>query len=267
MVIMKIREIKAKRIIQKTNIPDADWVINPYVGCEHACRYCYARFVCRWRNTKDKWGEFVDVKVNAPELASKESKNKKGVVIFSTVCDPYQPIERKYRLTRKILQNLNPNMYVVILTKSDLVLRDIDVFKRFKNIEIGLTITTFDEKIRKIWEPKSPSSERRLKALKKLKQEGFSTYVFIAPIFPYLVNLEDVVKKVAPYVDVLMFEDLNINAAKQEIFSTLKEHFPQLVEKYKKLDKKFWLEKIKEIKTLGKKYKKPVEIYFKHVTW
>jgi len=264
---MEIREIKAKRIIQKTGIPGADWVINPYVGCMHGCKYCYARFVCRWRNTKEKWGEFVDVKINAPELAKKESKNKKGTITFCTVCDPYQPLEKKYKLTRKILQSLNPNLHVVILTKSDLVLRDIDVFKRFKKIDIGLTITTFDEKIKKIWEPNSPSSDKRLAALKRLKQEGFSTYVFIAPILPYLVNLENVVKKVVPYIDVLMFEDLNIPAAKQEIFSTLRKHFPELIEKYKKLDKKFWLEKIKEIKRLGKKYKKPVEIYFKHVTW
>ena len=264
---MKIREIKAKRIIQRTKIPGADWVINPYVGCSHNCKYCYARFVCRWRKTKERWGEFVDVKVNAPQLAAKESKKISGTLIFCTVCDPYQPIEGKYKLTRKILQNLNPELHVVILTKSNLVLRDIDVFRRFKRIDIGLTITTFDGKIKKIWEPNSPSSKKRLEALKKLKQEGFSTYVFIGPILPYLVSLEDVVKKVAPYVDVLMFEDLNTSAARQEIFSTLKKYFPELIGKYKELDKKFWLEKIKEIKKLGKKYGKPVEIYFKHMTW
>lgn len=261
---VKIYEIKAKSVLHKTKIPDADWVINHYSGCMHGCIYCYARFICRWRKQKEKWGDFVDVKINAPDVVAKESEGKRGTVILCTTADPYQSIERKYQLTRKVLQNLNPNMTLTILTKSDLILRDIDIFKRFKNCELGLTITTLNENIKKVFEPFSPSSHARLEALKKLKQSGFCTYVFVGPILPYLTDLEEIFRKVSPFVDLFMFEDLNLSPAKKEIFKAIRKNFPELEEKYKNLSKEFWLEKEKEIRRLGKKYNKPIKIYFKH---
>lgn len=260
----KIYEIKAKTVLHKTKVPGADWAINHYSGCMHACIYCYARFICQWREQKEKWGEFVDVKINAPELIAKESRNKRGSIILCTAADPYQPIERKYRLTRRVLQNLNPALKLLILTKSDLILRDIDGFRRFENCELGLTITTLDESVKGVFEPKSPSSRARLEALKELKREGFYTYCFVGPILPYLTNLEEIFGDVSPFVDLFMFEDLNVSAAKSEIFKTIRDNFPELEEKYKNLSKRFWLDKEKEIKELSKKYGKPVKIYFKH---
>lgn len=259
----KIYEIEAKRVLHKTKIPDADWAINHYSGCAYACIYCYARFICRWRKQNEKWGEFVDVKVNAPELIAKESKGKTGTVILCTTADPYQPIDKKYQLTRKVLQNLNPEMELCILTKSDLILRDTDVFRHFKNCDLGLTITTLDENAKKVFEPFSPKSGARLDALKKLKEGGFSTYVFIGPILPYLTDLERMFKEVSPFADILMFEDLNMSSCKKEVFEAVRKNFPELEKKYENLDKAFWLEKEKEIKRLGEKYKKPVKIYFK----
>ena len=154
----KIYEIKARSVIHKTKIPGADWGINYCRGCTHKCIYCYLKFLCRWRKQKEKWGEFVDVKINAPELVARESKDKKGTAILCTGGDAYQPIDKKYQLTGKVLQNLNPNLKLSILTKSDLITRDIDLFKRFKNIELGLTITTLNENIRRVFEPFSPTS-------------------------------------------------------------------------------------------------------------
>lgn len=147
LVMVKIYEVKAENVIHKTKIPGADWGINYYRGCTHRCIYCYLKFLCRWRKQKEKWGEFVDAKRNAPELVAKESKDKEGTAILCTGGDAYQPIDKKYQLTRKVLQNLNPNLKLSILTKSDLITRDIDLFKRFKNIELGLTITTLHENI------------------------------------------------------------------------------------------------------------------------
>ncbi|MCD6092687.1 MAG: radical SAM protein [Candidatus Aenigmarchaeota archaeon] len=262
---MKIYEVMAKRILNKTRIPGADFAINHYSGCQHACIYCYARFVCRWRKQNDKWGEFVDVKINAPELIARESAGKEGNVILCTTGDPYQPIEEKYKLTRKVLQNLNKDMKLSILTKSDLILRDADVFRRFKNCELGLTITTLNEKIKKIFEPFSPSSYARLDALRKLKEDGFYTYVFVGPILPYLTDLEEIFREVSPFVDLLMFEDLNLNSCRKEVFEAIRENFPELETKYKNLSKEFWLEKEMEIKKLGKKFNKPIKIYFKHL--
>ena len=165
---MKIVKAKAKRAFTPTKIPGADYVINQYIGCEHACLYCYAKFVCRWYNY-GKWGKWIVIKENLPELVKKE-KNVKGKVYMSSISDPYQPIEKKVKLTRKILKNMNKKIKLDILTKSDLVLRDIDVFKEFEDIEVGLTINDFD-KLKEI-EPFSPSNKKRINALKKLHENA-----------------------------------------------------------------------------------------------
>jgi len=196
-------------------------------------------------------------------LVAEESKDKKGTAILCTGGDPYQPLDKKYQLTRKVLQNLNQKLKLLILIKSDLITRDMDLFKRFKNIELGLTITALDENIKRVFEPFSPSSLARLEALRKLKQEGFYTYVFVGPIFPYLTDLEEIFREVSSFVDLFMFEDLDLNPCRKEVFETIKKNFPELEDKYKKLSKEFWFEKEKEIKKLGEKYNKPVRIYFK----
>jgi len=260
---VKIREITARTILRKTRIPGADYSINHYSGCTHACIYCYARFICKWRKG-EKWGEFIDVKTNAPDLITKESKNKKGTVILCTTADPYQPIERKYELTRRVLQNLNKEMKPCVLTKSDLILRDADVFKTFKHCELGLTITTLNNKVKKVFEPFSSPPSARLKALKTLKKQGFKTFAFIGPILPYLTNLERIFKRVSPFADTLMFEDLNMNPAKKQILEAIKKNFPDLLHAYENLSKEYWREKEKQINHLSKEFNQPIKIYFKH---
>jgi DNA repair photolyase len=149
---MKIKEILAKNILSKSKV--YDYTLNPYIGCEHGCSYCYARFMKRFTGHKEDWGEFVDVKINAPELLDKEIKKKKtGRVWISGICDPYQPIEEKYELTRKFLEILLKHDWpVTIQTKSPLILRDIGLLKKLRKIEVCFTIATADEKIRKIFE-------------------------------------------------------------------------------------------------------------------
>lgn len=183
---MKIREIFAKTILTKTAISGFDYCINPYVGCGHGCRYCYASFMKRFTGHLEPWGEFIDAKLNAPHLLRKQLKRaKQGVVALSTVTDPYQPIEKRYQLTRKCLEALLEAQFPVnVLTRSPLCLRDIDLFKHFRKIEMGLSITTHDEGIKKIFEPNSPSIAARVKALETLRREKIPTYVFIGPILP-----------------------------------------------------------------------------------
>ncbi len=259
---VRVHEVRAKSVIRKTGIPGADWGINYYSGCTHGCIYCYLRFLCKWR--REEWGEFVDVKINAPELVAKESRDKKGTAILCTGGDAYQPIDKIYQLTRRVLQNLNPDLRLSILTKSDLITRDIDLFKRFKNVELGLTITTLSERVRKLFEPFASSSHARIEALRRLKQEGFFTYVFVGPILPYLTDLEEIFRRVSPFVDLLMFEDLNMNPARKRIMDVIRNNFPELEDKYLKLSSEFWLEKEKEIKALAERFNKPIKIYFKH---
>jgi len=194
---MKIKEIFAKSLLTKTAISGFDYCLNPYVGCGHGCRYCYASFMKRFTGHLEPWGEFVDVKVNAPYLLRKELKRgRHGVVALSTVTDPYQPVEKKYQLTRQCLEALlDIQLSVNVLTRSPLCLRDMDLFKRFKRIEVGFSITTDDDEIKKIFEPCSPSILSRAKALRALRQEKIGTYAFIGPMLPlnpkHLVGLLD----------------------------------------------------------------------------
>jgi DNA repair photolyase len=203
---MKIKEIHAKSILSLSKI--YDYVINPYVGCQHACSYCYARFMKRFTGHKEPWGDFVDVKINAPDLLSKEIKKKKmGTVWVSGVCDPYQPLETRYKLARKCLEILVKNDWpVVIQTRSPLVLRDLDIFRKSKNIEVGLTITTANDEMRKIFEPYAPPIQERLKAIATLHQNGIRTYVMIAPILPEAENL---IPMLAGKVDHIIIDRMN----------------------------------------------------------
>ena len=243
----KIFKIKAKSIFTKTKIPGAKWVINQYVGCSHFCLYCYAKFMCRWRpGNYGKWGSWVEAKINAPELV--KEKYVDGWVYMSSVSDPYQPIEKKLKLTRKVLENLDKKIKLCILTKSDLVLRDIDVLKKFKNIEVGLTINSFDGLLKKIFEPFSPTNEKRIRTLKILKENKIKSYTFISPIIPGLVDLKDIIKKTKDFTDFYWFEIINIRLAGKEFIEILKKKFPKSFEIIK--DKKKFDKFIKECKNI-----------------
>lgn len=207
---MKIKEIHAKSVLSPSKI--YDYVVNPYVGCQHACSYCYARFMKRFTGHREPWGDFVDVKINAPELLSKEIKRKRtGTVWVSGVCDPYQPLEAKYKLTGKCLEILmRKNWPVMIQTRSPLVLRDLEIFKNSRNIEVGLSITTANDKIRKIFEPYAPPVEKRLSAIETLHQNGIRTYVMIAPILP---DAENLIALLVGKVDYIIIDRMNYSHA------------------------------------------------------
>lgn len=144
---LKIKEVQAKGIIVKTNLPGADFVINPYTGCRHSCIYCYAEFMKKYTGHDEKWGTFIDVKINAPDLIESKGKLAGEIIFLSSVTDPYQPIEAKYQLTRKILERLvEEDVKIDILTKSALVTRDIDILKEFTFVPtVGISVSTIDE--------------------------------------------------------------------------------------------------------------------------
>ncbi len=181
---MIVTEIRPKSILSTSKVHD--YVVNPYVGCQHGCAYCYARFMKRFTGHREPWGQFVDVKVNAAELLRTEIKRKKrGTVWVSGVCDPYQPLEARYRLTRECLAILVENDWpVVVQTRSLLILRDADILEAAGNLEAGLTVTTADDEIRKLFEPNAPPIAARLRALEELHRRGIRTYAMIAPMLP-----------------------------------------------------------------------------------
>src|SRR3989304_8024313 len=201
--------IESRSIISKTGISCFDYVINCYRGCSFGCLHCYASFMKKFTGHKEKWGDFVDGKVNSVELLKKELKKvKKGKVFLSSVTDPYLPIEAKFKLTRGVLQCfIDTDFEINVLTRSPLVTRDIDIFKKLNNVEVGLSIPTDREDIRKIFEPNATPISARIKALGKLKEEGINTYAFVAPLLP--LNPENLAKLLDPITDYVMLDGLN----------------------------------------------------------
>ncbi|WP_287585477.1 radical SAM protein [Candidatus Borrarchaeum sp.] len=229
-----IQEIIVKSALVKSRIYDVDYVINPYIGCTHGCKYCYARFMKRYTKHKEPWGEFVDIKTNIANLLSGELARKKGkgLILLSSVTDPYQPVEEKYELTRKCLQRLlRYDRTISILTKSALVTRDIDLLSQFSECEVGFTITTYNDKIREVFEPEASPIEQRISTLRKLHDQGIATYVFLGPIIPVLTEqslsqLLDVFSE--GVIDRLSIDKLNIKAGNWPLIrDTLRENFPE----------------------------------------
>jgi DNA repair photolyase len=183
------REIVSKTVLTRTGIPGHDWCLNPYVGCAHGCSYCYASFMKRFTGHLEPWGGFVDAKVNAPEVLRRQLRRiRGGSVLVGTVTDPYQPLERRYRLTRGCLEALagaGAGFEVSVLTRSPSCVRDVDVFRRFgPRISVGLSITTDDDRTRRLFEPHAPPIGARVEALRALKAAGIPTYAFAGPLLP-----------------------------------------------------------------------------------
>ncbi len=196
---------------------------------------CYARFMSRYTGHQgEKWGSFVDVKVNAPRvLLAQLRKRKKPVkdrVLLSSVTDAYQPLERRYKITRYCLELLNRyELPISILTKSDLVLRDTDLFVNSVEAEVGMTIITLENKVRRIFESGAPSSRRRIEALKQLNAQGIRTYGFVGPIIPSLStqDLEEIIRNLADSgVAYAFFDRLNVKyGIRPVIEQALRTHF------------------------------------------
>lgn len=207
---MKVREIRSKSVLSKSQV--SDYTVNTYVGCAHACTYCYAKFMKRFTGHKEAWGDFVDVKANAPRLLVAEIARKKpGKVWVSGVCDPYQPIEKRYGLTRECLEVLCEHGWpVTIQTKSPLVLRDLDLLKKFREIEVVLTITTADDRVRRMFEPFAPPVAERLEALAVLSRASIETCAMIAPLLP---GAEDLPQALSGKVDHVLVDRMNYHYA------------------------------------------------------
>ena len=235
---VKIGETTCKNIINSSGIEGVDYAVNPYIGCGHGCKYCYARFMTRWYHQGEEWGSFVDVKKNAVECIMKEAPKKKdGIILFSSVTDAYQPIEKKTELTRKLIQVLQEyDPTVQILTKSSLVQRDIDVLGEFTRSEVGLTIISSDEQVRKNFEPFASPIFERIETLRKFTEVGILTYAFLGPLLPYIsdVGLENLLNNLADKVGRVIIDRLNIKAGNwKTIEDTILNNYPAFLLKFK----------------------------------
>jgi DNA repair photolyase len=193
---MRVFETTAKSVLTASKIPGLDYAVNPYVGCAHACAYCYATFMKRFMEIPDPWGTFVGVKVNAAEVLAREVRKKSpGRVSFGTVCDPYQEEERHRRITRSCLGVMvgAPAFSVGVLTKSDLVVRDADVLSQLDDVEVGFTVTTLEPAIAAVLEPGAPHPAARLAAMRELSSRGVAVWAFFGPVIPGVSDTEEAI--------------------------------------------------------------------------
>jgi DNA repair photolyase len=218
---VSVGEVRAKTVLSKSGIPGADYCINPYTGCTHGCAYCYATFMKKYTGHTEEWGTFVDAKVNAPEVLDRQlRRSRKGSVILSSVTDPYQPVEAEYRLTRRCIEILCRYQWPVhVLTKSPLVLRDIDLLARFDDLEVGLTVTTDDDAIRRLFEPGAPPIADRIEALRKLRRLGIRTYAFIGPLLP--MDPDILARELVPAVSYVFIDRMNYLSKTRALFEEL----------------------------------------------
>ncbi len=228
---MTVKAIKVKSILTKSNLPVSDYSVNPYVGCSHSCKYCYASFMKRFTNHKEDWGTFVDVKYWEPVKNPKKYAGKE--LFIGSVTDPYMPLEEKYKRTRALLEEMQGSgCRISIATKSDLVLRDIDLIKTFPDARVSWSVNTLDEDFRKEMDD-SVSIERKIIAMKKFHEAGVRTTCFISPIFPEITDVKSIMLKTKDYCNLVWLENLNLRGDyKARILDYIKEKHPGLYPLY-----------------------------------
>lgn len=231
---MKIQEKEVKEIMTKTNLPVSDFAVNAYVGCYHACKYCYASFMKRFTNHPEPWGEFIDVK-NWPAIKDRGQFSGKEA-FFSSVTDPYQPHEARFKRTRMILEQLQGSgIRLSISTKSDLILRDLDLIKTFPGSRVSWSINTLDEEFRKEMD-RAVSIERRLEAMCQFYEAGIETTCFISPIFPGITDVKAIIEQVKGQCNLVWLENLNLRGDyKGRILQWVHEHRPDLDDLYREI--------------------------------
>lgn len=264
---MKIKEIQVNDYLTKSNLPASDYVINPYVGCPHGCKYCYASFMKRFTGHKEEWGSFIDIKRCDKKINLSKIKNKS--VFLSSVTDCYNEMEEKYELTKEILKELvDSECFLSISTKSKLILRDVELLKKIKHVTVSMSINTLDESFRKDMDNAS-TIEERLNTLKQLHDNGIYTILFMSPIFPYITEWKEIIEKSEKFIDEYWFENLNLRGQyKISIMNYIKEKYPQYYEKYvdiyNKNSKEYWTELAKEINQYCDEKKLNYKNYFYH---
>lgn len=250
-----IKQVDVKDVMTKSNSPIGGYCVNPYVGCTHGCKYCYASFMKRFTGHTEEWGTFLDVKNWAP--IKNLDKYKGQHIIIGTVTDGYLPQEAEYKNTRKLLQQLvGVDAEVLICTKSDLVVRDLDLLKRFRKVTVSWSINTLDEDFRSDMDD-SVSIARKIAAMKKVYDAGIRTVCFISPVFPGITDFKKIFELVKDQCDLIWLENLNLRGGfKSKIMDYIKEKYPSLLplyeQIYSKKDRSYFEQLEREAEVLAK---------------
>lgn len=238
-----IQEIEVKSVLSKSNLPVCEYSVNPYVGCSHACQYCYASFMKRFTNHPEPWGDFLDVKY-WPEIKNPQKYAGKELFIGS-VTDPYNPQEETYGRTRALLEQLQGSgAKISIATKSDLILRDLDLIKSFPDARVSWSIDTLDETFREDMD-RAVSIQRRLAAMEAFHKAGVRTTCFISPIFPGITDVKAIIQRAKEQCNLIWLENLNLRGRyKTVIMDYIQEKhldlLPLYQEIYNKNDRRYW---------------------------
>jgi len=246
---IKYEPYRARSMVNKLKHTDSwfwvEYSINPYRGCEHRCVYCDAR--ANQYGLSETFDQTVFVKENAVAVLEKQlPKLKRGIVATGGVCDAYQPAETKYRITRQVLEALSRYGFAVeVVTKSDLVLRDLELLQEINESSwagVLFTITTFDPQIASLFEPYPPSPKRRLAALERVAEAGLTAGVMMCPLLPGISDdgehIEEVVRRAKEAgAQFVLHGGLTLKPGVQRdrYFEALELHYPRLVSQYEEL--------------------------------
>lgn len=264
---MNVREISVTNIMTKSKLPASDYAVNPYVGCPHKCKYCYACFMKRFTKHEEAWGDFIDVK-NAPKIKNPQKYNGKTLFIGS-VTDAYNPFEKEFKKTRELLkQFVGTEAKITISTKSKLITRDLDILKQLKHVTVAFSINTTDERFRSDMDDAATIQER-IEAMALLHGNGIYTATFISPIFPGITDVREIVAKTKEHCDVYWLENLNLRGQyKSSILQYIKEHYPEYYDLYVDIyvhkDKKYWVNLSEELDIFAQQENVNVINYFYH---
>jgi DNA repair photolyase len=235
-----VRETVCKTILNRSGL--SDYSLNCYTGCTHACAYCYARYMQRFHPHDEPWGAFVDVKVNAVEVLKRQLRRATpGTVFVSSACDGWQPIEAQWRLTRRCCELLLERGFRLhVLTKSTLVLRDLDVFAR-RPVQVGVTLTTLDERLRELWEPGAARVPERLGVIEAAQRAGLQTGIMFGPLLPFLSDSQEAIDALLGRAAELAIDRIWVDAINPRprvwpaVAELLRLKFPDLVQPYRKI--------------------------------
>lgn len=239
-----IRDIETKNIMTKSSLPVGGYSVNPYVGCTHGCRYCYASFMKRFTGHGEPWGAFLDVKHWPPIQNPQRYKGQR--VVIGSVTDGYLPQEKTFRNTRKVLEELRDSgAEILICTKSDLVVRDLDLLRHMGKVTVSWSINTLDETFRCDMD-RAVSIERRLAAMKQVYEAGIRTVCFISPVFPGITDFKEIFARVRNQCDLIWLENLNLRGGfRQDVLHYIQGQYPHLIPLYEaiyhKKDRSYFL--------------------------
>jgi DNA repair photolyase len=231
---LKVGICSPREILQSCELRGYRYQIDPYIGCEHHCYYCYAL-----NYAETDWSEEILIYPDfVTQLERELSSLEPQPVYFGWNSDPYQPAEKTHRHTRQALELLADGGFsVCILTKSGLVTRDIEVIARMPESSVGFSVAFQDDGAREIFEANAPPNDQKIAALKTLKDAGIETYVLICPVMPFITDIEACIEMVAPYADTIWFYALSMVSEGdrnwQYILNILKRHYPELTEQFR----------------------------------